>query len=154
MQQRRALMEAFRLSVHVKRDVTSQQRAIVDLANRISDEFARSLLSQLDDDPAVRRRKTLKKRRELNDVLRKIPKELSEETIAHLSDRDTAELCSMMLSGLHDGSIAYIPVDKVRIFMNRITSLAFRESYITLHSHGLLRIPLHSTHIHLTVRPI
>jgi hypothetical protein len=129
---RTCLTEAFRLSVDVKRDVTSQQRAMVDFANRISDEFAKSLISQLDDDPAIRKRKRLKQRSELNTVLRKLPKNLSEETIAHLSDRDTAELCGMMLTGLHDGSVAYIPVDKVRIFMARITSLPFRESYTAI----------------------
>lgn len=126
---KKCLNEAFQLSVNVNHDVSSQQRAMVDLANRISDEFAKSLISQLDNDPAVLRHRTVKKRNELSAVLRKLPKDVSAETIAHLTDRDTAELCGMMLTGLHDGSVAYIPVDKVRIFLSRIMSLSFRESY-------------------------
>jgi hypothetical protein len=126
------LADAFKLSLTVKQDVGSQQRTIIDRASRISDEFAKSLLAQMEDDPAIKKRKRLKARSELNRILKQIPKEFSEETIAHLSPRETSELCGMMLSGLYDGSVSTVPAKKISILMNGVRVLPFRQAYVGL----------------------
>jgi hypothetical protein len=121
--------QAFRLTIGANTDVSAQQRSIIDVANRVSDEFARSLIALLDDDPVLVRRKRLRSRTRMFEVLKKLPQELSDTTLAELTPHETVELCGLMLEGLHDGSVAFVSAGKAHLFMERVEQLSLREAY-------------------------
>jgi hypothetical protein len=124
--------QAFRLTISAKSDVSAQQRSIIDIANRVSDEFARSLIALLDDDPVLVRRKRLRRRNNILEVLKKLPKELSDSTLSELTPHETAELCGLMLEGLHDGSVAFIAAGRAHLFVERVEQVGLREAYPVL----------------------
>lgn len=125
---KRCLEEAFRLSLDTKHDLIAQQRRMIDLADRIDPEFAKSLLGQLETDPAVSRRRALQQRHQLNRILKKLPKELPVDVVGDLSGDATVELCHMMLCGLHDGSVAYLSADRMPALVARASGLPFRHA--------------------------
>jgi NACHT domain len=122
------LSDAFRMSAHVKQDTTSQQRAIIDLADRIDEEFAKSLISEMEADPAIRKQQVLGRRNKVRRVLRDLALTTSSEAIMSLTPEETAELCELMLQGLHDGTVVYFPVQRIGEFIAHLPATSFRKA--------------------------
>src|SRR5439155_20250011 len=86
------LQDAFSISLGSQRDLAGQQRAIIDLADRIGEEFAQSLVSQMEDDPAIVRHRIdpIVSRWQINDLVRKFPAGVSDSDLHESTDGSAA----------------------------------------------------------------
>ena len=103
------------------------QRHLVDIAYRVSPEFASALASAIDDDPVrLKARANLRKRLE---VLR-IKSDMSTDTA--LPSRDFSGYGAaawMLLGSLNANRLAPISMDRIREILGHVTSMPMIESY-------------------------
>jgi len=123
------LLDATELVGRVKefRDGDRSRRSILDIAHRIDTDFAVSLAEKLDDDPAIQNRRKVRGRNKLKRVLRELGSGSPEDKLAGLTAEETAELCEMMLPGLHDNSVAVMRVPAIAESISKLASLPFQD---------------------------
>jgi len=109
------------------RDMHATRRHIIDLAYRVDQRFAESLVELVDDDPA---RTRLKKRLEVlklkNQMLTQM-RSLSDLQVSAASAY--AEAAWMLLGALHAGRIETLHHEQIRLFLPIAANLSIRESY-------------------------
>jgi hypothetical protein len=125
------LSSAFSQSNDAYDGTEERQRRIVDLAYRIDPDFARSLISLLDNDPArARARDTLRRQLEIKDAKREVAKdEGAESRLAGLAPRDLAELCWSLLGGLNSGRIGHVRGESVIPYVQAASFKSLRYAY-------------------------
>jgi hypothetical protein len=127
---RRCLKSGFSIAKGTELESDVDRRGLIDLAYRIDPELAKSLITELDDDPATKRHRMARQRLNVRQVLRNVPKKGLEGSGAlDLDNESLCELCWMMLGGLHSGSVSYLPVDQVSGCINRASEMQLREAY-------------------------
>ena len=128
---KQCLQDAFAISLGVERDLSAQQRAIIDLADRISEDFAKSLISQMEDDPAIvkHRKEPVIRRNQINQIVRRFPARVSVSELDSLPNRAAADLCWTMLSGLNAQTFAYCSVDSAEPLVARASRMPLTEGY-------------------------
>jgi hypothetical protein len=131
---KQCLQDAFEISLGVERDVADRQRAMIDLADRISEDFAKSLISQVEDDPAIlkRRKEPVIRRSRINNIVRRFPADVSIGELDSLPNEAVAELCWTMLSGLNARTFAYCRVDSAEPLIARASGMSLTEAYPVL----------------------
>jgi len=106
---------------------------MIDLANRIDENFGKSLISQMEDDPAViNRRSQISQRNKINELVRKLPSGLPDSELSALSGNAVGELSWMMLAGLNAGTVSYCSIDKAEPLIERAIGMTFRRAYPVL----------------------
>ncbi len=109
------------------RDMHATRRQIIDLAYRVDQQFAESLVELVDDDPA---RTRLKKRLEVlklkNQMLTQM-RSLSDLQVSAASAY--AEAAWMLLGALHAGRIDTLHHEQIRLFLPIAANLPIRKSY-------------------------
>jgi hypothetical protein len=125
------LVESFRMCIGKPGEWMEHQRSIVDLAYRVDEGFAKSLMEQLEDDPAVLRgRDAIKRQLELKRVLKGVPKDgLPVAGPGRLDNESLGEICWTMLGGLHSGTVSYQPVTDSISLMKRAAVMPLAQAY-------------------------
>jgi len=113
-------------------DFIPAQRKLVDLAYRVDPEFANSLVSALDDDPARedRRARLLRKDYESLEVRKKL---LENVSCASETDLPRPGVLSReawrLLAKTHSGRVSTMPLAAMRRLLESVSQLPFHESY-------------------------
>jgi hypothetical protein len=104
------------------------QRRLVDIAHKVDSDFAASLASIADDDPA---RKKLKERLQVLNLKKEVANQFTtdEHLSKEVSSQDYAEVAWMLLGALNAGSIAAKNMSQLRNFIQVASSLPFSKSY-------------------------
>jgi hypothetical protein len=129
---KQCLRDAFRISLDAEQDLGRQQRDIIDLADRVGEDFTKSLISGMKDDPAIvsRLKAAVVRRNEVNEIMRRFPARVTMSEVEALADDTVAELCWNMLSGLNARTFAYCSVDYAALLLGRASRMSLRHAYL------------------------
>jgi hypothetical protein len=147
------LSDAYSLSKSLMGNRARSQRAIIDIAYRISEEFGKKLLEEAEDDPAVLRKRYVKRGVEVSEVLRRLPKEKPEDVLSTLDLDGTVELCRAMRKGLRTGSVATLPERYVARVIEKLRNAPLEERYegfkwvVENSTSGYAKTPHGTTHL-------
>jgi hypothetical protein len=128
---KQCLRDALQISLNAEEDLGNEQRAIIDLADRLGEDFTKSLISDMENDPAIlsRRKAPAVRRSEVNNIMRRFPSRVTVSEVEALKDETAAELCWSMLAGLNAGTVAYCSVDKTAPLLARASQMSLAHAY-------------------------
>ena len=109
------------------RDMHATRRHIIDLAYRVDQRFAESLVELIDDDPARTRLKRRLGVLKLKEQMLIQMRSLGDLQVSATSDY--AEAAWMLLGALHAGRVDTLPPEQIRLFFPVAARLPLRESY-------------------------
>lgn len=117
-----------------KQTIEERRRAMVDLACRIDPDFAKSLVSMLDDDPArARERDRLRLQLQVRQAKRDLSKDLgAAERLKALSAKGVADLCWSLLAGLNSRRVGTVKVDSTLPYLRIAGGGTLSEAYPVL----------------------